>query len=239
MKNNNVRGTSFRSARVLIAIALASVMLAGGSAALAGGEKAGGSAASGGGHKKSVFVSGNSTASDCGLPGSDWAIALTGDLEGCWSAYIQDFRCKELPDYALYFEEGREVFVGKLRGKQGRFRTAYTVEAAYAKGLCESLDFTTEVAGFCKHRVIGGSRAFAGAKGLITFLDVIAGVTGDPVTGEFEAGTGANNFLYYGRIGFGRDDSASRPSGTASSAIARPSAGSSSATSLPPRTVGC
>jgi len=80
---NDVRGTSFRSARVLIAIALASVMLAGGSAALAGGDNAGGSAdVAGGDKKKSVFVSGNSTASDCGLPGSDWAISLTGDLKG-------------------------------------------------------------------------------------------------------------------------------------------------------------
>jgi len=236
---NSVRGTWFRSARVLMAIALASMMLAGGSTALADGDKAGGSAASAGGHKKPVFVSGNSTASDCGIPGSDWAIALTGDLEGCWSAYIQDYSCTELQDYALYFEEGREVFVGKLRGKQGSFRTAYTVEAAYAKGLCESLDFTTEVAGFCKHRVIGGSHAFTGAKGLITFLDVIAGVTGDPVTGEFEAGTGANNFLYYGRIAFGQDHTASRSSRTASSAPALASAGFSSAISSPPRTGGC
>ena len=39
---NNVRGSSFRSARVLIAIALASMMLAGGSTALADGDKAGG-----------------------------------------------------------------------------------------------------------------------------------------------------------------------------------------------------
>jgi len=239
MKSNNVRGKSFRSARVLIAIALASVMLAGGSAALAGGDKVGGGAASAGGHKKPVFVSGNSTASDCGLPGSDWAISLTGDLKGCWSAYIQDYRCKELQDYALYFEEGREVFVGKFRGKQGRFRTTYTLEAAYAKGLCQSFDFTTQVGGGCTHRVFGGSRVFADAKGLIKFIDVVTGVTGDPVTGEFDAGTGGNNFLYYGRIGFGHDDTAPRPSRTASSATARPSAGFSSATSLPPRTRGC
>ena len=32
--------------------------------------------------------------------------------------------------------------------------------------------------------------------------DVIAGVTGDPKTGEFHAGTGGNNFPYYGRIDF-------------------------------------
>jgi len=236
---NNVRGTPFRSARVLIAIALASMMLAGGSTALADGDQADASAASAGGHKKSVFVSGNSTASGCGIPGSDWAISLTGDLEGCWSSYVQGFKCKELQDYDLYFEEGREVFVGKLRGKQGRFRTTYTLEAAFAKPYCQSFDPTLQVAGGCKHKVIGGSGVFANAKGVITFLDVVTGVTGDPVTGEFQAGTGGNNFLYYGRIGFDQDDTSPRPSRTASSATALPSAGYSSATSSPPRTGGC
>ena len=38
---NSIRGTSLRSARVLRAIALASMMLAGGSTALASGDKAG------------------------------------------------------------------------------------------------------------------------------------------------------------------------------------------------------
>ena len=187
---NNMRGTSFRSARVLIAIALALMMLAGGSAALAGG------------HKKPVFVSGNSTFSNCGLPGSDYALSLTGDLEGCLSSFIQGHKCQELGDYDLYLEEGREVFVGKFHGKQGRFRTTYTFDGAYAKGFCQSFDPTLEVGGGCTHPIKGASGVFADAEGLIKFIDVIAGVTGDPVTGEFHAGTGGNNFLYYGRIDF-------------------------------------
>jgi hypothetical protein len=189
---NNVRGTSFRSARVLSVIALASMMmlLAGGSAALAGGDR------------KPVSVSGNSTFSDCGLPGSDYALSLTGDLEGCLSSFIQGHKCKELGDYDLYLEEGREVFVGKFHGKQGRFRTTYTFDGAYAKGFCQSFDPTLEVGGGCTHPIKGASGVFADAEGLIKFIDVIAGVTGDPVTGEFHAGTGGNNFLYYGRIDF-------------------------------------
>ena len=181
---NNVRGTSFRRPRVLIALALASTLLAGGSAALAGGDgggdEAGVSAALAGADKKPVFVSGNSTASDCGLPGSDYALSLTGDLEGCWSGFIQGYKCKELADYDLWLEKGREVFVGEFHGKQGRFRTTYTFEAAYAKGVCESFDFTLEVGGGCRHKVIGGSGVFADAEGLIKYIDVIAGVTGDP-----------------------------------------------------------
>jgi len=203
---NNVRGSSFRSARVLIAIALASMMLTGGSAALAGGDKAGGSAALAGGDKKPVFVSGNSTFSDCGLPASDFALSLTGDLKGCLSTFIQAYKCQELRDYDLYFEEGREVFRGKFHGKQGRFRTTYTFEGAYAKGFCQSFDPTLELGGGCNHPITGASGVFEDAEGLIKFIDVIAGVTGDPMTGEFHAGTGANNFLYHGRIGFDQDD---------------------------------
>src|SRR5262245_15943407 len=107
---NDVRGGSFRNARVLIAVAVASMMLAGGSAALAGGDQAGGSAALAAGDKKPVFVSGNSTASNCGLPGSDYALSLTGDLKGCWSGFIEGYKCKELAHYDLWLEEGREVF---------------------------------------------------------------------------------------------------------------------------------
>jgi hypothetical protein len=218
----NVRGVAFCRAKVLITIAVASMMLAGGSAALAGGDEgggeAGGSAAVAGGDEKPVFVSGNSTSSGCGLPGSDWALSLAGDLEGCWSGFIQDYKCKELEDYDLWIEKGREVFVGEFSGKQGRFRTTYTFEGAYAKGVCESFDFTLEVGGGCRHKVIDGSGVFDDAEGLIKFIDVIAGVTGDPTTGEFQAGTGANNFLYYGRIDFDHDhlttsSAASSPSG--------------------------
>jgi hypothetical protein len=165
---------------------MAALLLAGGNPALASGD--------------SVFVSGNSTYSDCGLEGSDLALAMTGDLEGCLSVFVQGFSCRELGDFDLYSERGQEVFVGTFRGRQGRFRTTYTVEGAYAKGFCQSFDFSVQLAGGCSHKVHGRSGVFREAEGLLTFLDVVANVTGDPVTGAFTAGTGANNFLYYGRI---------------------------------------
>jgi hypothetical protein len=187
---HNMRGTAWRDARVLITSVLASMILAGGSAAFATGND----------NDRTVFVSGNSTYSDCGLEGSDFALLMTGDLEGCLSVFVEGFKCKELNDYDLYLEEGREVFVGNLHGKQGRFRTTYTFDAAMAKGFCQSFDLSLEVAGGCKHKVRGRSGVFKDAEGLITFFDVIANVTGNPVTGEFTAGTGGNNFLYFGRI---------------------------------------
>jgi hypothetical protein len=184
---NNTRGTTLRGARPLGASVLAVAMLASGSAAQADGNR-------------TTFVSGNSTYADCGLAGSDLALAMTGDLEGCWSVFVEGFKCKELDGFDLYLENGREVFVGTLRGKRGRFSTDYTLDAVMAKGFCQSFDFSLEVAGGCNHKIHGKSGVFEGAKGLIKFLDVIAGVTGDPVTGAFHAGTGPNNFPYYGRI---------------------------------------
>jgi hypothetical protein len=184
---NKIQGAAWPGAKAAAAGALATLLLAGGDAALATG--------SGG-----AFVSGNSTYSDCGAEGSDLALALTGDLEGCWSVFVEGFKCKELDGFDLYLENGRELFIGRLRGKQGRFATDYTLEAVMAKGFCQSFDFTLEVAGGCDHRIHGRSGVFEGAHGRIKFLDVIAGVSGDPVTGAFNAGTGPNNFPYYGRI---------------------------------------
>ena len=186
MKNKTHR-TTRRTARISGAGVLAVAVLASGSAALADGSR-------------TTFVSGNSTYSDCGLAGSDLALAMTGDLEGCWSVFVEGFKCKELDGFDLYLENGREVFVGTLRGKQGRFATDYTLDAVMAKGFCKSFDFSLEVAGGCNHKIHGRSGVFEGANGLLKFLDVIAGVTGDPVTGAFNAGTGPNNFPYYGRI---------------------------------------
>ena len=181
---------TWRNARLPITSVLASMILAGGSAALASGND----------NDRTVFVSGNSTYSGCGLEGSDYALSMTGDLEGCLSVFVEGFECKALDDYDLYSERGREVFVGNLHGKQGRFRTTYTFDGAMAKGFCESFELSLEVAGGCSHKVKGRSGVFKDAEGLIKFFDVIAGVTGNPVTGEFTAGTGGNNFLYFGRI---------------------------------------
>ena len=186
---NNAHGRTWRGARYLAAGALSTVIMASGNVALA----TGGS---------STVISGNSTFSDCGKEGSDFALLMTGDLEGCLSIFVQGFTCKERNGFAHYTERGREVFVGTLRGKQGRFVTNYTVDAAYATGFCQSFDFSLELSGSCIHKIHGRSGVFADAEGVFTLFDVITNVTGDPVTGEFTAGSGGNNFLYAGRVRF-------------------------------------
>jgi len=184
-------GATRRFSRVSVRTALIAMLLAAASPAMAGGT---------GGSGNGAYVSGNSTYSDCGLEGSDLALNMTGDLEGCWSVFVEGFSCRELADFDLYSERGREVFVGTLHGRQGSFRTTYTLEGAYAKGFCQSFDFSLQLAGGCSHKVRGRSGVFKGAEGLLTFLDVVAGVTSDPLTGAFAPGTGAGNFLYFGRI---------------------------------------
>jgi hypothetical protein len=174
--------------RLHVSIAVAMMTLACGNAALAhGGDR-------------EIAINGNSTFSDCGAAGSDLGLLMTGDLKGCLSIFIQGYTCTELADFDHYTERGRESFVGTWRGKQGRFATKYTVDAAYGKGFCQSLDYTLELSGSCTHHIDGRSGAFADADGVFTMFDVITNVTGDPLTGTFTAGSGANNFLYYGAI---------------------------------------
>ena len=47
---------------------------------------------------------------------------------------------------------------------------------AYAKGFCQSFDTSLEVGGGCIHTIQRGRGVFKKADGVITFIDVIAGV---------------------------------------------------------------
>lgn len=195
---NDTSGTFWRSAMVIIASVFA-LMMASGNAALAGGNDPFK------GKGKKIFVSGNSTFSDCGVSRSDFALLLTGKLKGCLSVFVKNSKCKKLEGFDLYKERGREVFKGKLHGEWGEFETRYTFEAAFAPGYCESLKTDTplvhlEVGGGCIHEVWGRSGVFKRAEGVITFIDVITGVTGDPISGSYEPGFGGNNFLYSGHL---------------------------------------
>jgi hypothetical protein len=185
--NRDAYGKCGRGARNLAAAAISTVLMASGNAALAAGDG-------------SRRISGNSTFSDCGVDGSDFALLFTGDLNGCLSIFVQGYSCKELNGFAHYKERGREAYTGTWRGGKGRFTTTYTVDAAYAQGFCDSFDFSLELSGSCTHHITGRSGIFADTEGVFTMFDVITNVTGDPVTGAFAAGSGGNNFLYSGRI---------------------------------------
>jgi hypothetical protein len=167
----------------------------------------------------SYAISGNSTISDCGIDGSDLALQMTGDLHGCLSIFVQGYTCRERNGFDHYTERGREVYVGTWRGKNGRFRTTYTINAAYASGFCQSFDFSLQLSGSCTHKIEGRSGVFTDAEGVFTMFDVVTGVTGDPITGAFAPGFGATSFLYSGRIRKGDTESA-QPAGFEDSAAA-------------------
>ena len=61
----------------------------------------------------------------------DFTFVISGDLEGCW--YTNVGRGWDLgPPSGLYFEVGREVFVGTVRGgPEGTFSTTYTFESRW------------------------------------------------------------------------------------------------------------
>ena len=192
MKNESYR-VFWRDLTVLISGVFTVLLMAGGSVALADGEV--------------ITVSGNSVFSDtCGIEGSDFGLLLDGDLEGCLSVFVEDFKCEEVNAHARYWESGREVFKGTLNGEQGKFKTHYTFDAAFAPGFCSTFDLSTEVGGGCIHKVRGKTGAFENAWGELMFIDVITDATGDPVTGSYAAGSGGNNFLYSGHIQLGDDE---------------------------------
>ena len=218
MMKNNAHGTTWRGARILAAAAIATLIMASGNLASAAGDG-------------STRISGNSVFSDCGAAGSDFALLMTGDLEGCLSIFVQGYTCREVNGFAHYTERGREAFVGTWRGKNGRFATHYTVDAAYGAGFCQSLDFSLELSGSCIHHIDGKTGAFADREGVFTLFDVVTNVTGDPVTGAFAPGSGGNNFLYFGRIR-ASDPEALSPAALEMSASAEPRSSLAAAVAL-------
>jgi hypothetical protein len=117
--------------------------------------------------------------------GSDYAIRITGDLEGCLYAFIYDYECSPS---GTYREEGREYFVGTYNGQPGTFWTTYKFEARYEGCSPEGGPLGAEIFGRCQHPIVDGSGTgiFNDVTGQINFKD------------DIEAG----NFPYRGQLRF-------------------------------------
>lgn len=115
--------------------------------------------------------------------GAAYAIRMTGDLEGCLYAFIDDFECSPS---GTYREVGREYFVGTYQGESGEFWTTYKFEAKYED--CDGGPLGAEIFGRCQHPIVAGSGTgvFNGVTGQLNFKD------------DIEAG----NFPYRGRLRF-------------------------------------
>ena len=85
---------------------------------------------------------------------TSYTFVISGDLEGCW--YTNIGRARDLgPPSGLYFEVGREVFVGTVRGgPDGTFSTTYTFESQWDP---DYHDRGTEIWGRCQHLIVRGS----------------------------------------------------------------------------------
>ena len=107
---------------------------------------------------------------DAAGEGAVYAIRMTGDLEGCLYAFIDDFECSPS---GTYREEGREYFVGTYNGQPGTFRTTYKFEAKYDD--CDGGPLGAEIFGRCQHPIVAGSGTgvFDGVTGQINFKDDI------------------------------------------------------------------
>ncbi len=111
--------------------------------------------------------------------GSNFALKMTGDLEGCLYVFVETAECSPS---GTYRETGTEIFVGRYNGEAGTFGTTYQVEAKYQD--CPNL--VGEIFGRCQHPIIAGSgeRVFEGVTGRFDMKD------------DIEAG----NFPYRGHL---------------------------------------
>src|SRR5262245_54711732 len=101
---------------------------------------------------------------DSGSVGADFALIMTGDLEGCLYVFVET---ATYTPSGTYMETGRELFVGA----DGSFETTYRFEAKYE----DPANLIGEIFGRCQHIIVedSGTGVFDGAGGRIDFKDDI------------------------------------------------------------------
>ena len=101
---------------------------------------------------------------DSGSKEADFALIMSGDLEGCLYTFVQS---AESSPSGTYRETGTELFVGVYKGEVGTFKTTYRFEAKY--------DLSGEIFGRCQHPIVEGSGTgvFEGVTGILFFKDII------------------------------------------------------------------
>ena len=123
------------------------------------------------------FFADEETCDDPEGEGDNYALILTGDLEGCLYTFVET--AKSSPS-GTYRETGTEVFVAS--DGSGTFETTYRFEAKYE----DVANPATEIFGRCQHPIVKGSGTgiFEGVTGRLDFRD------------DIEAG----NFPYRGHL---------------------------------------
>ena len=104
--------------------------------------------------------------------GADFAVRMTGGLEGCLYTFVDDFECSPS---GTYREVGREYFVGTYNGESGTFRTTYRFEAKFEGCAANGSYLGSEIIGRCQHPIVVGSGTgiFNGVTGRLDLKDDI------------------------------------------------------------------
>ncbi len=114
------------------------------------------------------FAEGNDCTDEEGA-GSDFAIKMTGDLEGCKYVFVETFEC--MPS-GTYIETGTEIYVGSGDERDdGTFSMTYRFTAKYEN--CPNL--VGPIFGRCQHPIIAGSGThdYEGVTGRLDFKEDI------------------------------------------------------------------
>lgn len=118
------------------------------------------------------YLAGEGECTDAEGAGADFALNMTGDLEGCHYIFVESFECRSS---GTYIERGRELYVGSgAEGDSGTFGTTYVFTAKYDD--CSAL--SGQQFGRCQHPIVEGSGTgdFTGVKGRLDMKDdVVAG----------------------------------------------------------------
>jgi hypothetical protein len=101
---------------------------------------------------------------DSGNMGADFALIMTGDLEGCLYTFVET---AETSPSGTYRETGTELFVDS--DGAGAFETTYRFEAKYE----DVANLSGEQFGRCQHPIVEGSGTgiFDGVTGQLFFKD--------------------------------------------------------------------
>jgi hypothetical protein len=101
---------------------------------------------------------------DSGSVGADFALIMTGDLDGCLYTFVET---AESSPSGTYRETGRELFVNSEGA--GTFETTYRFEAKYE----DVANLSGEIFGRCQHPIVEGSGKgiYEGVSGRLDFKD--------------------------------------------------------------------
>ena len=116
--------------------------------------------------------------------GSDFALLMTGSLKGCLEHLRPGFHLQGAERLRPLHGTRSRGFCRHVARQARQFATDYTVDAAYAKGFCQSFDFSLGVERKLHPQHPRPQRRIRRCRrGVHDVFDVITNVTGDPVTG--------------------------------------------------------